>query len=72
MTQWQPIEMAPKDETWVLLWFPEDAPAPEPRVRSGFWSEEYADWFDSEAAGNSLTEILGAPTHWAALTAPNK
>ncbi len=49
----------------MILWFQDGSPiGPEPKVRSGFWSIEYGDWFDSEAASNSLTEFLGNPTHW--------
>jgi hypothetical protein len=64
--RWRPIAEAPKDESWLLLLFPDDAADPEPRVRSGFWSIEHQDWYDSEAAGNSLTELMGCPpTDWA-------
>jgi hypothetical protein len=74
MTGWQSIETAPKDETFVLLYFP---PGMEPWQAEadgmvlGFWSEEYADWFHSEAAGNSLTARGAAqPTHWMPLPEP--
>ncbi len=66
---WKPIETAPKDETWILLWLTDDAPAPEPIVRSAFWSSNGLDWFDSEAASHPVT-IYGKPTHWAPLERP--
>jgi len=66
MIDWQDIETAPKDETWVLLYGDE---CDEPRVHAAFWSEEGRDWFDSEAASNSVTDFW-QPTHWAALELP--
>jgi len=70
MMNWQPIETAPKDETWVLLFFGDGPWPPEANgIDIGFWSEEYGDWFDSEAAGNSLTEH-SKPTHWQPLPSP--
>jgi hypothetical protein len=69
VTEWQPIRTAPKDESWVLLLFNDE---PEPYVRSGFWSAEYSDWYDSEAASHSLTALVDQPTHWMPLPArPN-
>ena len=59
--KWQPIETAPKDETWILLWFPL---GDETKCKIGFWSEQYADWFDSEAASHSITSWGVSPTHW--------
>lgn len=64
MTEWKPIDTAPKDETWVILLFKDDAAAPEPVVRSAFWSEEYSNWYDSEAAGRTLVENYGPPIGW--------
>ena len=60
----RPIESAPQDETRVELYWPDDSPFNECTVRAGFWSEEGRDWFESESDSNSLTELLGHPTHW--------
>jgi hypothetical protein len=74
MTDWRPIATAPKDETFVLLYFPDmnrpwQAEA-DGRV-IGFWSEKYREWYHSEAAGNSLSEYAH-PTHWMPLPEPPK
>lgn len=68
---WQSIESAPKDETWVILFFADRAPwqAEADGMVLGFWSEEYGAWFDSEAASNALNESV-EPTHWMSLPAP--
>jgi len=71
MIDWQPIETAPKDESWVLLFFDGRDPIPGPAYRVGFWSVEYCDWYDWEGAGNSLTAFGDYPTHWAALQPPS-
>ena len=57
----QPIETAPKDETWIMLFGDLYG---EPHGHVGFWSEDDADWFDSEAASKSLTAFGWKPTHW--------
>jgi hypothetical protein len=68
---WQPIETAPKNATWVILRFRNDsAIAPEPVISAGFWSTWYDDWYASEAASHSLTEVHGSPTHWMLLVEP--
>jgi hypothetical protein len=62
-TGWRPIETAPKDGTYVLLWFPEtDLP-----VRVGYWSR--ADYWYSYA-GHVRRRFESGPTHWMALPAP--
>ena len=57
---WQPIETAPKDETWILLYGDYMG---EPRVHAGFWGVG-DDWFDTECASHSLTAFSWQPTHW--------
>lgn len=65
---WQPIETAPKDETPVLLWCPQSWDTRG--VRVGFWSEQYEDWFDSDAASISIFAIYSIITHWMPLPPP--
>lgn len=60
MPGWQPIATAPRDETVVILCCP-DA---EFGAVIGFWSEEYSDWYDSEAASHKVSVLYGDPTHW--------
>jgi hypothetical protein len=72
MIDWRPIATAPKDYTWILLWFVDQSGPPEPQVVAGFWSVDSVDWFDSEAASLSLTELRGPPTHWAPLNWPGE
>jgi hypothetical protein len=66
MTEWQPIETAPKGETVILLWCPESWDTD--CVRIGFWSE--SDWYDDESASHPITDMYGAPTHWHPLPNP--
>lgn len=66
---WLPIEIAPKDETWIILLFANDSPDPEQVIRGGFWSPD-GDWFDSEAASHSLTDYCGQPIAWMPIPKP--
>lgn len=59
----QPIDTAPRDETFVLLYFP-DA---ESGWKVGFWSEKYQNWYESECSSHALTDWDDRPTHWAPL-----
>lgn len=72
MSELQPIETAPKDETMILLWFRDHDGPEEPRVIQGFWSTEYEDWFEHEWSSNSLTEVRNAPEYWMPLPEPPK
>lgn len=57
--QWQPIETAPKDGTWVLLYQGE-------HVFQGYWFniiEGHERWADHSASGcGGYVEAM--PTHW--------
>ena len=39
--EWKPIETAPQDGTWMLLYF-----AGPQYYKIAFWSEKSADWYD--------------------------
>lgn len=58
MSEWQPIETAPKEGALVLLWI-------EGGVEIGFWNGK--TWDD----GNFYDDI-GTPTHWMPLPEPPK
>lgn len=70
---WQPIETAPKDETWVLLYGDYMG---EPKVVCAFWSDGWSDgmsdpgWSESECASNTVTAFGWEPTHWALFRKP--
>jgi hypothetical protein len=76
--EWQPIKTAPRDGTWVLLYFDGwDTPSSEgqPTIYVGQWPPEdhwrhdgtwYVDWGD-------LTQYhIGPPTHWMPVPEPPK
>lgn len=62
--QWRPIETAPKDGTWVLLWFDADEYAV-----SGAWMRPGRDYIAHWCAFGRWTPG-DAPTHWMPLPAP--
>lgn len=74
--QWQPIESAPKDGTWVLLW---DA-RHEVAVSGRWWHEPtmdtpsgYEPGWDGWSADDDLLvwdDPTSQPTHWMLLPAP--
>lgn len=73
MTEWQPIETAPKDSS--LIWL-----ATPGAMRLGFWSagkehECYGSvgggWRDfAKAETRGASDLSYAPTHWMALPKP--
>lgn len=72
MSEWQPIETAPKDRTHILLFVGNDKPQIVVAYYESFVTEDgtvewwaYADWLLQDAAG----EIFG-PTHWMPLPPP--
>lgn len=67
---WQPIETAPKDGTWIDLWIPSRGRAPDcwwhvNDEDRGCWVQRYAETVD-----NSF-EIEGEPTHWIKIPKPD-
>lgn len=68
MSEWQPIETAPKDGTEIALWRP-DWPCP----LFAFWDEGLADQPFWHASEDVLSDIMGEieePTHWCAFPEP--
>jgi hypothetical protein len=66
--EWKPIETAPQDGTWMLLYF-----AGPHYYKIAFWSEQSADWYDWQGAQGvsaSLTAYGDRPTHWMLLPEP--
>ena len=66
--EWEPIETAPQDGTWMLLYF-----AGPQYYKIAFWSEQSADWYDWQGAQGvsaSLTAYGDRPTHWMLLPEP--
>ena len=74
--EWQPIETAPKDGTWVLCYgLAHDEDASEPRIFTAVWTNwrngkklknwwwQFA-WFDGGYYGEC------EPTHWMPIPAP--
>jgi hypothetical protein len=59
MTEWQPIETAPKDGTEVLLTNGE-------YKRAGYWATRINAW------SIDMVPPIKAPTHWAPLPEPQK
>lgn len=60
LNPWQPIETAPKDETTIMLYFPDKPPC------VGFWSYVSRNWCLFSAYRETR------PTHWAEILEPPK
>ena len=58
VAEWQPIETAPKDGSFILL------ATPKGRIADGFWSLVYGVW--------SWPYVMVEPTHWMPLPTPPK
>lgn len=59
---WQPIETAPRDETWVLLWGKDEETPLTAQWRGNNWlTPDGIVWSEEE---------LYAPTHWMPLPEP--
>ena len=58
MGEWQPIETAPKDGSFILL------ATPKGRIADGSWSLVYKVW--------SWPYVMVEPTHWMPLPTPPK
>ena len=65
MNEWQPIETAPKDGRWVLVFIPE--------AYNWHYGERHCAKWVSRESGWSMPGIGGlSPTHWMPLPEPPK
>jgi hypothetical protein len=75
MAEWQPIETAPKDGTWIVTLAPEsiqNGDGPKPFVSTAKWVQETREYWQS--AGPRKQELVTEdashwsdwedPTHW--------
>lgn len=69
MSEWQPIEKAPRDGTRILCW---DGRS----VEMTWWSRashiRFYGWVDLEISSLDEVEIGARPTHWMPLPEPPK
>ena len=68
MSEWQPIETAPKDGATILLYFPKGYWADDRDIAIGFWSD--GDWYSGEADSTPMTGFGSFPSHWMPLPEP--
>lgn len=68
MSEWMPIETAPKDGTPILAFSPDSDPSVYviAWVNSGFDGKDYSGW--REAGGEGYERFV--PTHWQPLPEP--
>ena len=67
MTDWRPIETAPRDGTHLLLFDDRDRMLIEADIAIGWWQDgEWRDWGDIGCSGLFPYE----PTHWMPLQEP--
>lgn len=67
---WQPIETAPKDGTFVHLWFPHNGTSLSDLCLTCRWRERRDGsfgWF-SQNGGRSF--LMENPSHWSAIEPP--
>lgn len=67
MTEWQPIETAPKDLSSVLVYIPGYVLGQENEIASVYWNVRFKCWC---AVAVEMEPIYGEPTHWMPLPPP--
>ena len=68
MTEWQPIETAPKDGTLILHYWPAGLPSAKPeRYDVLRWSKSCKAWMSSD---DTESTYLHPGTHWMLLPDP--
>ena len=74
MSEWQPIETAPKDGTPIIVWGPDiSCPCDGYYPRSCWWSQEgHGVWVVRETANDATYLDPAALTHWQPLPEPLK
>jgi hypothetical protein len=76
MSEWQPIETAPRDGKEVFIWgSAEISPHSRPHIGSedverAYWDSQLDTWVVSSAQVDGL--YVPAPTHWQPLPEPPK
>lgn len=66
--EWQPIETAPKDGTYILLLGDSGYTTTPYRVAVGCWVEGYRDFWITHS-NDAFTDDGEPPTHWMPLPA---
>lgn len=67
MSEWQPIETAPKDGAWVSIWC-RAQPLSLPAGIPAFWE----DGFGWVSVRDDDQNLIDDPTHWMPLPEPPK
>lgn len=74
MSDWQPIETAPKDETLILLFgkerYGECYDLDEVVIQIGYWSTWHSGQWRLELFGPNEDTLWFIPTHWMPLPPP--
>jgi hypothetical protein len=76
MSEWQPIETAPKDGTPILIWQPDRDPKPndgycdDHRYAIGYWRLAHPGWTINATPWGNRNSASVNPTHWMPLPEP--
>jgi len=73
MTEWQPIETAPKDGTYIIAWcvHPHAKHSAQP-ISDGYAQPVIAKWIDHNGGGWMWHGLSCEFTHWMPLPQPPK
>lgn len=71
MSDWQPIDVIPKDGSYVILWHPNEE-MPEDRVTCGCWDSHGPYEKEMGRPGVVMHFADTDPTHWMPLNAPSR